>query len=163
MNRQSQTHLHFTPPPLLCSYRYGMHTPVNSKVRRPHCVPVLPSRKPSAAPIFYFVAVSLQVQLHCLPICPMCQTFTYFLCFLTTFPFIHTHTHTHHYSHFSSVFLRKKKKSTLIHQPTQSPALVTVQTSEKTLVLFSSLSGVAVRKRKISLKKIQIQQLHAAT
>lgn len=50
-----------------------------------------------------------------------------------------------------------------MHRPTQPPALVIEQTSEKTLVLFSLLCGVAVRKRKISLKKIQIQQLHTAT
>lgn len=40
-----------------------------------------------------------------------------------------------------------------MHRPTQPPALVIEQTSEKTLVLFSLLCGVAVRKRKISLKK----------
>lgn len=47
-----------------------------------------------------------------------------------------------------------------MHRPTQPPALVIEQTSEKTLVLFSLLCGVAVRKRKISLKNTDSATTH---
>lgn len=114
------------------------------------CVLILPTRKLPLALISCFTAVSLQIHLYYISFCLILHTFT-------QFPSLFFDLHIHITIPLFPLF---PWKSALICQPTQSPDLVTKPTSEKTLVLFSLLSGVTVRKRKISLKNTDSATTH---